>query len=175
MCSDAKPGAPPPSAIIDQGNRPAGAHQPARAWPFPCDLAARYVGPPDSIDPASRGADRSSTGVGYQFAFRYCVPSVYAGEPEDRLSIDFTYDRIELAVGDSVTATATVVNRMPDAAPMVILDLPIPAGFTIDREGLDRLVTAGTIAKFQMNPRSAVAYQLVEKCSCRPPWRPSGT
>jgi hypothetical protein len=37
--------------------------------------------------------------------------------------------------GGMVKATATVTNRMAAAAPMVILDLPIPGGFAIDSEG----------------------------------------
>lgn len=102
--------------------------------------------------------DRNGAGVGYQFALSYYVPSDETIETEEPLSIDLTYDRTDLAVGDSVTATATVINHMPSPAPMVILDLPIPAGFTIDRAALDRLVNDGTIVKFQMNPRSAVVY-----------------
>lgn len=61
-------------------------------------------------------------------------------------------------VGDSVTATATILNNMTNAEPMVILDLPIPAGFSIGTTDLDELVRAGTIAKFQVNPRSAIVY-----------------
>ena len=41
---------------------------------------------------------------------------------------------------------------------MVILDLPIPAGFRVSTSDLTRLVQAGTIAKFQVNPRSAIVY-----------------
>ncbi len=48
---------------------------------------------------------------------------------------------------------------MANGAPMVILDyLPIPAGFSIDNTDLDQLVQVGTIAKYQVNPRSAVVY-----------------
>ncbi len=74
------------------------------------------------------------------------------------LSIQIDYDRTDLMVGDSVTATATVVNNMANAARMVILDLPIPAGFNIDTTELEQPVQAGTIAKYQVNPRSAVVY-----------------
>jgi hypothetical protein len=40
----------------------------------------------------------------------------------------------------------------------VILDLPIPAGFSLSPSDFDQLVRGGVIAKFQMNPRSAVVY-----------------
>src|SRR5262249_36538724 len=64
----------------------------------------------------------------------------------------------DLAVGDTVTATATVANRMPATAPMVILDLPIPPGFEAITEEFTKLVSAQTIAKFQVNARSVVVY-----------------
>ena len=57
-----------------------------------------------------------------------------------------------------MTAVATVVNNRPESAPMVILDLPIPAGFAIDADDLSAAVKAGTIAKFQLTPRAAIVY-----------------
>ena len=42
---------------------------------------------------------------------------------------------------------------------MVILDLPIPAGFAVDPEDLEKLVADGSgIAKYQLTPRSAIVY-----------------
>ena len=49
-------------------------------------------------------------------------------------------------------------NQMQQTAPMVLLDLPIPPGFAIDADDLAALVTRGTIAKYQLNPRSAIVY-----------------
>ena len=57
-----------------------------------------------------------------------------------------------------MTAVASVVNNRPEPAPMVILDLPIPAGFAIDADDLAGLVKAGSIAKFQLTARSAIVY-----------------
>jgi hypothetical protein len=101
--------------------------------------------------------DSSGTGTGYQVAFRYHVP----GEPratEEPLSIELVYDRTNLAVGDTVTATAAVVNRLPQTAPMVILDLPIPPGFAAVADDFSQLVNSQAIAKFQVNARSVVVY-----------------
>jgi hypothetical protein len=101
--------------------------------------------------------ETSGTGTGFQVAFRYHVP----GEPrakEEPLAIDLTYDRTNLAVGDTVTATATVVNQMPQTAPMVILDLPIPPGFSVAADDFAKLVTSQAIAKFHVNARSVVVY-----------------
>jgi type II secretory pathway pseudopilin PulG len=103
-------------------------------------------------------SDRSGTAAGYQVALSYYVPDDHVPPQEQPLSVAVTYDRTELTVDDTVTATATVINNMPTAAPMVILDLPIPAGFAVEPENLAALVTSGTIAKYQLTARSVVVY-----------------
>ena len=77
---------------------------------------------------------RTGAAAGYQVTFRYHVPGDDMPEKPQPLAIELTYDRANLAVGDTVTATATVVNKMAQAAPMVLLDLPIPAGFALAEE-----------------------------------------
>jgi hypothetical protein len=74
------------------------------------------------------------------------------------LAVRIAYDRTTLAVGEWVTATATVVNRRSEPAPMVILDLPIPAGFAPEADDLAAAVASGVVAKYQLTPRSAVLY-----------------
>ncbi len=101
---------------------------------------------------------RGENAAGYQVAFSYHVPSENVSGRDEPLSIDIRYAKSELRVGDSMTAVATIVNNMADRAPMVILDLPIPAGFGIDRTDFDRLVQSNAIAKFQVNPRTVVLY-----------------
>ena len=41
---------------------------------------------------------------------------------------------------------------------MVIVDLPIPAGFALETADLDSLRTAGRIAKYQTTPSRVVIY-----------------
>jgi hypothetical protein len=102
--------------------------------------------------------ETSGTGVGYQMAFRYYVPGSDKTGEREPLAISIDYDRTDLAVGDTVKAAATVINQMDKDAPMVILDLPIPAGFTMEAEDLAKLVAEKKIEKFQLNARSAVVY-----------------
>jgi uncharacterized protein YfaS (alpha-2-macroglobulin family) len=102
-------------------------------------------------------AEHTETGTEYQLAFRYHVPG-YKPDKKEPLAVELTFDRVELPVGETVTAEATVVNRTPQTAPMVLLDLPVPAGFAVSDEDLAQLVGAGSIAKYQINARSAVAY-----------------
>jgi uncharacterized protein YfaS (alpha-2-macroglobulin family) len=47
---------------------------------------------------------------------------------------------------------------MPAAAPMVILDLPIPPGFAADPGDFSAAQAAGAIAKFELTPRSVIVY-----------------
>jgi uncharacterized protein YfaS (alpha-2-macroglobulin family) len=101
--------------------------------------------------------ERSETDARYQVAFRYHIPGAKA-EKAEALTIDLAYDRTELDVGRTVRATATVTNRMTTAAPMVIVDLPIPGGFAIESEDLAALVKAEKIAKYQVTARQAIVY-----------------
>ncbi len=103
--------------------------------------------------------ERSNSATGYQITLKYHIPNIDADpELEEPLTIELAYDRSELQVNDRVNVTATVTNNMPLGAPMVIVDLPIPAGFTIQRDGLEKLRDEGSIEKFQINARTTVIY-----------------
>jgi uncharacterized protein YfaS (alpha-2-macroglobulin family) len=108
-----------------------------------------------------RLAENSDAATGYQFAVRFHVEAE-GQQPQSQaleaLAIDVAYDRTRLAVDDRVTCTASIKNNLPAAAPMVIVDLPIPGGFTIERGELDELVGSGKIAKYQITPRKAIVY-----------------
>src|SRR5262245_6108895 len=47
---------------------------------------------------------------------------------------------------------------MNAVAPMVMLDLPVPAGFAVDPEGLAKAVQEGKAAKFQVTGRQVIVY-----------------
>lgn len=102
--------------------------------------------------------ERSNTGAGFQLHYRYHLPGAGPQPKAEPLTIDLSYDRADLAVGDTLKATATVTNRMPQAAPMVILDLPVPAGFAVEGADFAKLVEAGAIAKFQVTARQVIVY-----------------
>ncbi len=102
--------------------------------------------------------DRTGTATGYQATLAYHVPGADRSHGAEPLSIQLVYDKTMLVVDDRVKATATVTNRTTVAAAMVILDLPIPAGFALDGEDLETLRSSGKIAKYQVTPRSAIVY-----------------
>lgn len=100
----------------------------------------------------------SGTGSGYQVVFSHYRPQSKAADEKGPLSIELEYDRDRLTVDDTLTARATITNRSGAAAPMIVLDLPIPAGFALLTEDLSALEEAGTIAKYQTTPTSAIVY-----------------
>ena len=102
--------------------------------------------------------DRTGTATGYQATLAYHVPGADRPHGAEPLSIQLVYDKTTLVVDDRVKATATVTNRTAVAAPMVILDLPIPAGFAVDAEDLETLCSSGKIAKYQVTSTSAIVY-----------------
>jgi hypothetical protein len=141
--------------------------EPVRELTIPGDQAD-VLKQVDLSDRAANGThhlkleDRSGSDSGYQVVFRYHVPDASGREgpnaPGEALTIGLDYDRTTLAVDETVAATATVANNRAEPAPMVILDLPIPAGFALEADDLAELVKAGTLAKFQLTPRSAIVY-----------------
>ena len=107
--------------------------------------------------------EHSDTAAGYQVVLSYHVPDEkpVAGQLEDQqrpLSITVEYDRIRLTVDQTVTATATVTNHLPAVAPMVIVDLPIPPGFSVVTDDLRQMVAADQIARFEVTARSVIVY-----------------
>jgi hypothetical protein len=100
-------------------------------------------------------------GTGYQVTFRYHVPATGAADKPEPLAIDLRYDRTQLNVSETLRVNATVTNRMAQTAPMVMLDLPIPPGFTVAADTLDRLnrlIEQNVIARYQLTGRTLLVY-----------------
>jgi uncharacterized protein YfaS (alpha-2-macroglobulin family) len=103
-------------------------------------------------------AETTTTGMGYQVTFRYHVAEAKVEKKKEPLSIQISYDRQKLQLGEVVTATATVSNHTGKPAPMVMLDLPVPGGFAVGADSLQKLVKAGTIGRYQVRPRQVLVY-----------------
>src|SRR5262249_27979542 len=78
----------------------------------------------------------TDTGPAYQVTFRYHVPTVAAPEKKG-LTIAVDYDRTQVGVGETLKAKATVRNGSASEVSMVMLELPVPAGFALERDDLD--------------------------------------
>jgi uncharacterized protein YfaS (alpha-2-macroglobulin family) len=72
--------------------------------------------------------------------------------------VSIKYDREKLKVGEVVTAVATVANQTKESAPMIIVEVPIPAGFTLVHDSFSKLVKDGRIDKFEVQPLAGLVY-----------------
>jgi uncharacterized protein YfaS (alpha-2-macroglobulin family) len=119
--------------------------------------------------------DRNDGGTAFQVAFRYHVPGDEPIPAREPLTIDVKYERDRLTVDQPLTVTATIVNRTDRVAPMVMVDLPIPAGFSLDGEpksgpppqaedapgpgpGLPPLGASTPFERHEVTPRQLIIY-----------------
>ncbi|MFZ4572748.1 MAG: MG2 domain-containing protein [Phycisphaerales bacterium] len=107
---------------------------------------------------AVRVEDVTKSGCTAQITTRAFVPRPDDTVGEATLAVDVVYDKSELKVGDTLKAKATVRNRAAEAAPMVMVDLPVPAGFAPDLDAFDGLREKGVIARYEATPRSVIVY-----------------
>lgn len=97
----------------------------------------------------------------YQVVTDYYAPwSGTAVQPEaaNAIRIDVRYDRIELAVNDTVNVTAEVERLAEGVASTLLVDLGIPPGFSPISGDLDTLVAAGLIDRYELTGRQLIFY-----------------
>jgi uncharacterized protein YfaS (alpha-2-macroglobulin family) len=102
-------------------------------------------------------AEPTGSAANFQVAFRYHVPSA-KGPTEGRLGLTVRYDREKLRVGETVAALASVAKHGTKSAPMVMVELPIPAGFTVVADSFARMMEEGKIAKYEIQPLAVLVY-----------------
>jgi len=97
----------------------------------------------------------------YQIVTRYYMPWDTV-EVDDKLinalSIDVTYDKTRLEQNDTVTCKAKVTNNTGGDVKMTIIDLGIPPGFSVESEGLEKLVENKVIQKYSLTGRQIIIY-----------------
>lgn len=89
--------------------------------------------------------------------------------PIDALEIVTGYDRTTLTVNDALRCTVTVRNHTGRPLDMVIVDLGIPAGFTVETAAPAEMQGRGQIAKFDVTGSQVVLYRREPLGS--EPWR----
>lgn len=100
--------------------------------------------------------DETGRGSSFQLVTRHHINDPKSSA--EALEIDLAYERTEFAVRESVEVEATVTSHLTESAPMVMVTLPIPPGFAIQREAFDGLVEGRRIEKYDITPRSAMLY-----------------
>lgn len=95
----------------------------------------------------------------YRVAGLYYLPWVKeetAGKKE--LSIQVGYNKTEVKTQDSVTCNVDVKNLRPNDVPMVMVEVGTPPGFVVEKEDIDKLVTAKKVSKYEMTGTKVVLY-----------------
>ncbi len=68
------------------------------------------------------------------------------------------YDRTKLSTADLLRAKATLKNSGKEYASMVMVDLGIPPGFTVDAGDFAEMVAAKKVNKFSVTSRQVTLY-----------------
>ena len=74
------------------------------------------------------------------------------------LTIEVEYDKTSLAKDDTVTANVTVKNNTPATTSMIVVDLGIPPGFTVDGGEFAELVGSKKIDRYSLTGRQVIIY-----------------
>ncbi len=102
-------------------------------------------------------AETSGARPGYQLVLRYNEPDTNRQDHEP-FSVKVDFDKTELKVKEMLKVTATVRNEGSETAPMVMVELPVPAGFTIPTADWTELVKKERIAKYETRAQRILVY-----------------
>lgn len=120
-----------------------------------------------TFDDVKLGENRISLDVSGQGSLMYQVTAMYylpwdveppEPEPMGLMTVDVSYDRTTLAVDDLVSVGVRAKLTRPGTAKMVLLDLGIPPGFTVQAEDLNALVEKQVIARYDLTGRQIIIY-----------------
>ena len=101
----------------------------------------------------------ATTEIPYQLVGTYWMPwKTIPTKPLKALTIATVYDRTQLAVNDILRASVIVTRNGSTPVNMAIIDLGIPPGFQVDPGAFDRLVTEGTLAKYELTGNQCLLY-----------------
>ncbi len=108
----------------------------------------------------------------YQVSTRFYLPWKLVPPPEGQelITIDLAYDRMDLAINDTVTVDVTVKLNQPGMVfKMALIDLGLPPGFSVLTEDLSRLVEQQVISRYELTGRQIILY--LEDLSAEKPLR----
>ncbi len=115
--------------------------------------------------PASRGNNSyavsapDAEGLYYEFTTSYHVPWSESREVDRTggVGLNVAWDRTDLAVDDTATVRAEV-SPGEGTIGTAIVDLPVPPGFEVEAESLERLVERGAVSRYETPGRQVILY-----------------
>jgi hypothetical protein len=120
------------------------------------DLKEHTQSGPNQVKIAVEG----ETSLMYQIVGRYYQPWKKEQPPTIKpvIDVNVSYDRTKLSTKDILRATATLKYQGAIPTFMVILDLPIAPGFTVDAGDFAEMVGKKQIQKFSVTARQVTLY-----------------
>jgi uncharacterized protein YfaS (alpha-2-macroglobulin family) len=100
----------------------------------------------------------AESGLMYQIVGRYYEPWKKEAKAKPGFVVDVTYDRTKLSTKDMLRAKATLKYTGETVANMVMLDLGIAPGFTVDAGDFAEMVAKKHINKFSVTSRQVIIY-----------------
>jgi len=98
------------------------------------------------------------TSLMYQIVGRYYEPWKNQPAPKPVLDVTVDYDRTELSTADILRAKATLKYQGEVPTYMVMLDLGIPPGFSVDAGDFAEMVGAKKVKKYTVTARQVTLY-----------------
>ncbi len=78
--------------------------------------------------------------------------------PEEALTLSVDFDRVTLALDDSLTTRVRATWKRDGPSGMVMLALAVPPGFEVDAGSVGRLVAEGKVARFTVTGKELLLY-----------------
>jgi len=94
----------------------------------------------------------------YQIVGRHFEPWKVEEVAKPTLAVSVDYDRTKLSTAELLRAKATLTNNGKEFASMVMVDLGIPPGFTVDAGDFAEMVAAKKVNKFSVTSRQVILY-----------------
>jgi uncharacterized protein YfaS (alpha-2-macroglobulin family) len=101
---------------------------------------------------------QGETNLIYQIVGRYFEPWKQEAPAKPVIDVAVAYDRTELSTSDLLKAKATLKYQGDQPTYMVIVDLGIPPGFTVDPGDFAEMVGAKKVEKFSVTSRTVTLY-----------------
>jgi hypothetical protein len=115
-----------------------------------------------NFNPGKHKVEISLNGQGaltFQVSGRFYLPwKMMPPEEQSLLALDVDYDRTDLSVTEAITCKVTAKLNKGDVAKMVMLDIGIPPGFSVETDGLVKLMEQGVFQRFSQTPRQMMFY-----------------
>ena len=101
---------------------------------------------------------KGETNLMYQIVSRHYEPWGQVAPKEPVFDVGVAYDRTKLSTADLLRAKATLKYNGKVPTSMVMLDLGIPPGFTVDAGDFAEMVGAKKVKKFSVTSRQVILY-----------------